>query len=118
MGQSLAEAGFANDFELEDLKTGVKKAYQFKSIEIVARETVLQAVDLWFISQKKTKTKSTLDPRDNTRLVVTSPDFTEDNHLTLTIEFTAKEGKPLRDLGFNPTYTVTNGRESWTQKLY
>jgi len=114
----LIAAGFANDFELKDLGTKNSKTYQLKSIDVMARETVLKAVDLWFISQKKIKTTSTLDPADDTKLVVTSPDFNDDNHTTLTIEFSVKEGKGLRDLGFNPMYTVTNGRESWMHKLY
>ena len=114
----LTEASFANDFELKDLGAKVSKTYQLKSTDVIARETALKAVDLWFISQKKINTSSTLDPADDTKLIVTSQDFTEDNHTTLTIEFSVKEGKGLRDLGFNQTYTVTNGHRSWTHKLY
>lgn len=116
--EKLIEVNFANDFELKDLKTKISKTYQLKSTDMIARETALKAIDLWFISQKKINTRSTLDPADDTKLIVTSPDFTEDNHTTLTIEFSIKEGKGMRDLGFNPMYTVTNGRESWTHKLY
>lgn len=114
----LTELSFANEFELRDLGAKVSKTYQLKSIDVMARETALKAVDLWFASQKKIKTRSSLDPADDTKLIVTSPDFTEDNHTTLTIEFSVKEGKGMRGLGFNPMYTVTNGRESWTHKLY
>lgn len=116
--EKLTEASFANDFELKDLGAKVSKTYQLKSTDVIARETALKAVDLWFISQKKIKTTSTLDPANDTKLIVTSPDFTDDNHTTLTIEFSIKEGKGLRDLGFDPVYTVTNGRQAWTHKLY
>ena len=114
----LTELRFANDFTLRDPGTKTSKTYQLKSIDVVARETALKAVDLFFISQKKIKTISSLDAADDSKLIVMSPAFNEDNHLTSTIEFLVKEGKAMRSLGFNETYTVTNGRESWTQKLY
>jgi len=115
--EKLTTAGFANEFELKDLATKITKTYELKSADFIAREASLKAVDLFFISQKKIKTTAMLDPADDTKLIVTSPAFADDNHVTLTIEFSVKEGKGLRGLGFNPIYTVTNGRKSWTHKL-
>lgn len=118
MGKQLTDAGFKNDFKLTDLRTKVSKTYQLKSIDVQAREAVLPAVDLWFLSAKKIDTKSRLDPTDDTKLIITSPAFNDDNHVTMAVEFGIKYGKQLRDLGFNPAFTVTDGKQSWTHKLY
>lgn len=118
MGKQLTEAGFGNDFKLTDLGAKVSKTYQLKTIDVQAREAVLPAIDLWFLSAKKIDTKSKLDPADDTKLIVGSPAFNDDNHVTMAVEFGIKYGKQLRDLGFNPAFTVTDGKHAWTHKLY
>ncbi len=118
MGKQLTDAGFANKFQLTDLAHKVSKTYEFKSVDVKAREVMLSWTDLWFISQKKIKTTSTLDPSDDTKLIIASPAFNDDNHVPLAVEFGIKNGQHLKDLGFNPTFTVTDGKQSWTHKLY
>jgi hypothetical protein len=117
-GKEFAAAGFANTFKFHDRKAAVSATYEFKSIDVLARETALTIAELWFLSQKQVKAKATLDPTDDTKLVVTSPAFTDSDQIVLAVEFTAKNGKNLKGLGFTPAYTVTNGTQSWTHQLY
>jgi hypothetical protein len=117
-GKEFATAGFANTFKFHDRKAAVSATYEFKSIDVLARETALTIAELWFLSQKQVKAKATLDPADDTKLVVTSPSFTDSDQIVLAVEFSAKNGKNLKGLGFTPAYTVTNGTQSWTHQLY
>ena len=85
-GKEFIAAGFANSFEFRDKRAAVSATYQFKLIDVLARETALTLGELWFISQKQVKPKATLDPADDTKLIITSPAFTNDNQNMLTTE--------------------------------
>lgn len=115
-GKELIAAGFANTFLFTD-QGKVVGSYEFKSIDVLARETALTLTELWFLSQQKVTTKATLDPADDTKLIITSAAFTEANQNMLTIEFSIMNSKHLKGLGFANDFTATNGQQSWAHQL-
>jgi hypothetical protein len=117
-GKEFTDAGFSNTFKFEDRRAAVSATYEFKSIDVQARETALTATELWFLSQDQIKAKATLDPANDTKLVITSSAFTDENQTMLTVEFSIENGKGLKGLGFEHQFMVTNGQQSWTHQLY
>jgi hypothetical protein len=117
-GKEFTDAGFYNTFKFEDRRAAVSATYEFKSIDVQAREIALTATELWFLSQHQITTKATLDAANDTRLVISSSAFTDENQTMLTVEFAIKNSKGMKGLGFADEFTVTNGKQSWIHHLY
>ncbi len=117
-GKEFTDAGFSNTFKFKDRRAAVSATYEFKSIDVQAGETALTATELWFLSQHQITTKAALDAANDTKLVISSSAFTDDNQTMLTVEFAIKNSKGMKGLGFADEFTVTNGKQSWTHQLY
>lgn len=117
-GKEFTDAGFSNTFKFKDRRSAVSATYEFKSIDVQARETALTATELWFLYQHQITTKATLDAANDTKLVISSSAFTDDNQTMLSVEFAIKNSKGMKGLGFANEFTVTNGKQSWIHQLY
>lgn len=115
-GNELTTAGFANSFKLTDLGQ-VIGIYEFKSVDQLARETMLPIAELWFAA-KKINAAASFDKADDTKLVIDSSSLNSKNELALSIQFIADNGRQMKGFGFKRDFTLTNGSDSWVHQLY